>query len=706
MPSNLDTAYFLPYDPTGELVTNRVSGEYHSVPAGQKSVLRCNYGAFFSDDFTLYWRGANESLTLMTLGVDYQFAQFDEVLSAQLGKAIYKAVLITNETLPGIYAVTYQAVGGYDNPHVPNVWSAAFQNVTNDTAVPFSTIDDQPDFYPPATHMHDARDVFGAEYLRTIANKLLFRLQQQRLAFGNTGRASSDAELGFKIDAFRNTLRSGLLALRGNISAHLANAGYPHAYTKAQVGLGNVSNGEFVAAQDQSGNQLPVYANPAAISSALAVIPAATSNTHASEQGHVHSLTAAQVGLGGVFNVGFYETYATGDYQTLFSPNAPLKYASPHFTKSGLQEAIDAHYQSNWVVQVNSLEAPGGALQNVTDRINSAASAVSAATTAIAQANTAVNNALIGVAQADATNRRFKLVEYNATLAAQLNAIAAYDYGRAAVSSGVSRDGLYPVPEKIPNLALWLDFSYHLNTYTVDANGTRRLMRLVDRSPEARIFSSQSVSTAPKMAASLDVANGAVGMTANPVAHFVSGTNMQQIFGSAFTLKPGMTVIAMVRTSDALLPLNLMVNSEAVPLASIVAQPSSGVALKVGTPNWNALRAAPGTVNANQSAIVVASISDVDESECWYAGSKTIPKATYPRGTDTPPSAWLADYARTAALTIVGSANGNQAGEVAHLIAFYRQLSVAEVSAVVNYLRLAETNNQALSVDFSAKLAF
>lgn len=706
MPSQPDTAYFLPYDPTGTLVGNHITNEYHSVTAGQKSIVRCDYGSFFSEGFTINWRGVNDTLHAMYVGVDYTFAEFDAITSAKLGKDVYRAILIINDTLPGIYAVDYHAVGGSDNPHVSNVWMAAFNGDINSQPVSFAAIEGRPDFYPPATHEHDARDVFGAEHVKTIAERLLLRLQRIRTAYSVDGKSSAEAEIGHKLDVFRNTLKTDYLNLRGYISAHIQTAEHLHGYTKEQIGLGNVSDGDFVPANDQNNQPLPVYAHPLAVATALQTLPDPVSSNHATRTDNPHADTKNSVGFGSIINAGFYETYTPGDWQTLLAVNATKKYIAPYVAVNALSQALDANYQSNWVTPVSALTAPNGQLTLVSTQISDATTAVANAVTAISQANTAISAALVQVGTAEAKNRRFKILNLNAHLAEQLKAIASFDYGRAAIGSGVSRDGLYPVPEKIPNLALWLDFSYYLNTYETDSQGAKRLMRIVDRSSAARVFSAQSHATAPRMAMSADVSDGNIGMTKNEVAHFVTGTNMQQIFGSAFALQAGMTVIAMIRTSDAVLPLSLLVNSQATPLASIIAQPAAGVALEVGTPTWKALKSAPATGDANKSAIVVASVSDVAESECWFASSKAIPKQQYPRGTNTPVSPWLADYARTASLTVIGSATSDQAGEVAHLLAFNRQLSMKEVEAVVDYLRLAETNNQALSVDYSAGLAF
>ena len=193
------------------------------------------------------------------------------------------------------------------------------------------------------------------------------------------------------------------------------------------------------------------------------------------------------------------------------------------------------------------------------------------------------------------------------------------------------------------------------------------------------------------------------------MAHFSNGTCLTLSSGSPVRLKPGMTIIALVRTGAAATRFELLSNPLASSFVGITAQTATNQAITViSGDSWNPLDAPANSNNSNTSGIAIASISPVSESFCWLGSSKAIVTSSYPRGVSTPSSAWPGGGYVGQPLTSIGNANFSitNVGEFAELLIYNRQLSGKEVSAVIAYLQLRYSANTALAVDLSALSAF
>lgn len=706
MPIQSGLVYSLELDLTASNEDNHVINEIQTTTGQSKTFIRCDFGEFYSKDFVIKWKDAQDDLHDMVYGVDYKFGEHSADISAKTAIAVYKIVIILNDQLPGYFVISYRAVGGDKNVHVKNMHAALINGEYNSNPISFKDIAGKPDFFDPTTHTHDSRDIFGAEHLKASLSDMLNAVRQSRTAFFANGAPAKDAEIANRISVFTNTLDTNLTTLRQNILAHVLNDDFHHAYTKENVGLGNVKNGDFVPALDDDLNQLPVYVHPKAVADALLDLPDPVASNHATLKNNPHEDSKTTINLGSILNVSFYEDYSPGDYATILTIGAVKKYISPYTTKNAIIEAVQNNFQINWQNPADIIKAPGGPLSQTALSITQAQVIISNASDVVGGIFNNIQTSLERSNSAISKNTTFKLIYENEHLAQMLNALGAFDHAQMLNGVSVSRDKLFAIPSKLPNLYLWLDFSYYANTYQNDNLGNRRLMRLVDRSPLARTFTAQDITTAPIMGASQDVDNGQAGLTVNEVAKFTTGTFLLQSYGPAIKLKTGMCAIAVFRAADDNLPLYLLISSNTPPLASIVAQPAIGVAMEIKTPSWNALKSPPSSIIENTSNICVASIAAAQESLSWFASSKSGDLENYPRGVNTPISVWPAEYERSAELNMVGKVQGAQGGEIAHLLIFNRQISITEAKAVVNYLRYSENNNQALAVDFSIQTTF
>ena len=700
---------WLPFDPTGVAPSNLRSYEYQTAQSGQKAIVKCNYGPFYEASFSIEWEGLNNFLSAMTPNVDYALAEFDAALTARTGKAVYKAILILNTTLPGTYALTYQAVGGSNNVNVSLVDQQSNTPLTDATAIDFNDIQQQPATYPPKLHLHDLKDLYGTEYVVTFLADLRRMVASKYDKFGGTNANAKDAELFAAVTNFKATTDADNFALSNAIVAHIGNTGYPHSYTKAMIGLGNVSDGGFTAINDVHGNPLPVYASPYTVGQGLANQPAPTVTNHRTLTNNPHGDDAADIGLGYLLNIGMAQTYTLGTFQyaQILNVTNPALYVSAYVAANAVTEAQAAQVTLNLNNPLNTITMSGGLLEQTTDANTAAMESITEATTALADTSTALLGARTQVGDAEDANTRFNLVSGNSPYAAMLQALLAYDYSNVGNGSQTALDGYYPVPNLLDNIYLWLDVGYSKNNYQTDTGGVVRLMGLTDRSPSARLFVSNNLSTAPAYTDSQDIVQGVAGISVGKVAAFSPGQHMDQISGPPVCLNPGMTIISLIRTLGATTPFTLLADTSPVPLALVQAQSAPGVALSLTAGQWTPLISAAGTIDPNTSTIVVASVAEADETTCWYAGCKPLP-AGAPRGTNTPPTVWPPTYFQSAPMTRIGNANAQSldGGELVEQIIFNRQLSFAEVQAVIDYLRLAKSHNLAFVVDTSAMNAF
>ena len=100
-------------------------------------------------------------------------------------------------------------------------------------------------------------------------------------------------------------------ANQADLTGHIQNKNNPHGVTKAQVGLGNVTNVEQASKQDFQ-HHLDNHNNPHSVTKAQVGLENVTNveqaskqdfNNHATNHNNPHSVTKQQVGLGNVDNI-------------------------------------------------------------------------------------------------------------------------------------------------------------------------------------------------------------------------------------------------------------------------------------------------------------------------------------------------------------------------------------------------------------------
>lgn len=700
-------------DLTGASSDNLVEDEIHQIASYSKTIVKPRYGKFYKDDLALYYYTSGGELIEMTYGTAYVCAEYDRLLSRQSGREVYGAINILVTTIPGIISLNYRAVGGANNVNTAEVYSQSEAVLTDITAIAFDDIADKDDTFTPDSHQHDAADVYGFDYIVANINDLANVVSASKTVFGSAVVPVKDVDTWLKVKSLKSTLSSAISALNTAIAAHIGNTAYAHTYTAEMIGIGNVVNLSFTTTLNSNGDVIPVYASPATIAAALATLPTAGDFTaHKSSTANPHGDTAASVGFGNVSNLGMIETYTTGTsaFNSVLYNATTEAYMAPYPMIYSIMEAYADFLATKLVTPLNTLvNGTGTSIATVSALVATVTTQVNTIESSVSTTSDNIENTLSVVAEAVNANSRWDLVDYNRPYAEGLKLLLAYEYAHANDGWGTSATGYWSLPPYVENLYLWLDSEYSGNTYKTDSDGATRLTALQDRSSYQRLFVSPGLSTSPKYQVSEDVTDGVNGMTNGKVAYFEPGNYFEQISGKAVSLNPGMTIFVMARPGSSKSILTLLTDTKASPRARVFLQGDDNRAISaVTTTTWTPLLTPKNSSVPDTSGIFVASIGESSEDINWFASSNPIDATNYPRGIVASSSSWpSADYVSTA-MTRIGStdSDGSNTGELAQLIIYNRQLSFAEVEAVVDYLRLLKSNNQSFAVDYSAKNAF
>ncbi len=694
----------LPVDATGAASSNLIPNELHQIIGGTKSAIRPNAGSFFKTTLQTYSVDGLGNLSPMALGTDYVCADLDATATAITGQEVYKLILLINPDLTSLCSITYQAYGGVDNINICAMYNA-FLAANLGTPTPLSSLGDVPTTFPPVAHEHDIADVYGMEFVTGF----LANLQQ---AISSTTSNAKYQVVTAAIANFSTALATYNNALIVGMREHVDNVAFPHAYTAEMIGLGNVSNYGFVPIV-QGEVTLPAFASPATVVASLtplppykrisALHPTLTDNPHQDSQLNVP-------GLSNIQNLDSVITYAIGtnEYSTLLAPTATQVYLGPYPAVNAIKESTVAAYAAEYTAAVADFFTPVSTTLTSTSTINADTGTLSAGTNTtlatIAENLVPITNTLTTLGLQEFT---YALVNNNAAYAAVLEQLLAIEYSNFSTKIGVTKDGYYSVPDKLPNLISWLSANNPENSLFPDTIGNVRVIKLVDKAANRSFTALPNL--APILRPSTDKTGSVPGITNGNVLAFTNGMCLNLSEGTPIYVTPGMTIIALIKTGPTASSLQLLGDPSTPEIIGVFANTGTNQSLAIETSSgWVPMSTPAGGQQNNASTILISSISPVDEAQSWFASSNAFNATLYPRGVSTPATTWPTAGYIGDPLTQIGNANFGIAnvGELAELLIYDRQLSGAEVKAVVAYLQLRYSLNTALSVDFAALAAF
>ena len=693
---------FLPVDLTGALAGNHIVNEYHQSTGSGRTVIRPNFGDYYASGFQIYGVSGEDSLTLLRHGQDYVYGSLNEASTGSAGAEVYQVVLVKNTQLFTTFSLSYHAYGGeVGNINFPRLYNL-YEEASSGVVTPYLAITGTPDYFNPQAHLHDTKDIFGMEYIIDLLDGLKTTLALSRTT------SSKYQEIRAALAQF-SAAQVALHAQENSlIRGHIDNSTDDHHYTKAMVNFDMLSNYGFTPIVEGM-TTLPAYASPYTVLAAINVNPEPTHPAHALFTNNPHHVTKAQIGLGNVEDLPVVIDLNTVTYSALYNLSHAQVYLGPYPFAVGVglfatevyttvqQPLIDAaiDVSNGHLAEASGMAADTLALQEVIDP-------------AVVALQGDTQNVVDTATSAFDISAKHRLLYGNAVYANTLTEVMIYEHARLPLNQNVYTDGYVPVPQKVSGLELWLSTRNPANVVMTDINGHVRVTHAHDLSSNARVFSADA-NVCPILRASADVEMSSPGITNGNVFAFTPGLAWDRTSGPALRLKPGMTVIALVRTGLADSMLTLLENPNESTDTGIYAftQTKQSMAIRSGG-LWEPLEAPENSTEVHTSGIVVGSIGEASSAFTWLASSSPIDAGAYPKGVVPPSPVWPeSDYVGPD-LTRIGNANFGvfNEGEIAELIIYNRALSYPEIRSVTDYLKLVYSNNISLTVDFRAIDAF
>lgn len=148
-------------DYTGVNPNNRVVGEIARLSVKKRRAAVPMYAPFFKESFKIWDITKPDPLIE---GVDFEFVDIGDELTRQVGKEIYYAVLIINESVSDTVRFDYQCVGGLHTFSSSGLKELYENAMRNDAPVDWTTgVINKPSVFPPSLHSHYLADWRGFE---------------------------------------------------------------------------------------------------------------------------------------------------------------------------------------------------------------------------------------------------------------------------------------------------------------------------------------------------------------------------------------------------------------------------------------------------------------------------------------------------------------------------------------------------------------
>lgn len=274
MPINT-AALEYPFDPTGKLASNKITGEQHVLtPINFRSYqfIVPRWAPFFQVDFKIQFReGESGNQRELIFGKDWYFTHDFISASRACASPINGSFSILDTSLAGVITIEYQTLGGIWTQDEAKIIEIMADQIHNPRRTSWEMVVDLPVVFPVIDHEWNLDDMVGM---------------------------SEVVEALYRIDDAIRT-KGG-----GDINAHIADMDNPHQTNKTHVGLSNVRNLPTALTADAvAGTSDNFYMTPlstkAALDAALAPLRAhvaiTTGNPHGTHAHDVDAYTRSEV---------------------------------------------------------------------------------------------------------------------------------------------------------------------------------------------------------------------------------------------------------------------------------------------------------------------------------------------------------------------------------------------------------------------------
>lgn len=200
-----------PFDPTGTLVSNKITGEQHIItPVNYKDYhfIVPRLAPFFANSLQITFRDTDNNDITLVEGVDWYLSHWFISASRACSKPIYGSISILNRDLSGVLTLRYQTLGGTWNIDEDLIAQILADRIHNPRTTSWDSVSEMPYSFPVIDHEWDLVDMVGM------------------------------SDVVDSLDKIRDAL---LATSEGNVEQHILNYNNPHQTTAGQVGAYSIN---------------------------------------------------------------------------------------------------------------------------------------------------------------------------------------------------------------------------------------------------------------------------------------------------------------------------------------------------------------------------------------------------------------------------------------------------------------------------------
>jgi hypothetical protein len=166
-----------PFDPTGQAVTNRITGELQPLTGGNDSNFLFLIPAatpFFGDSMSLNFKSLQGDIRPLVLGIDFYLSHYFLGASRACGKPVYGSVTLLNTELRGTVIFNpYQCLGGEWSVDSNTIATILADQAHNPRTTTWDQVAGYPNVFPPIPHEWDLKDMVGMSSVLEAINRVV-----------------------------------------------------------------------------------------------------------------------------------------------------------------------------------------------------------------------------------------------------------------------------------------------------------------------------------------------------------------------------------------------------------------------------------------------------------------------------------------------------------------------------------------------------
>lgn len=164
-----------PFDPTGQALSNRITGEQHAVQEANYRdyyYIVPTYGPFFENNVVVNYTAVDGSVRILVPDVDYYFALPFLGATRSIGLPLFGAIAFNNAIIDGTVSLNYRTLGGDWTTDPATILANLATLMYNPRVALWDVVTDKPAVFPPINHQQNIDSVFGAEAVVNALNLL------------------------------------------------------------------------------------------------------------------------------------------------------------------------------------------------------------------------------------------------------------------------------------------------------------------------------------------------------------------------------------------------------------------------------------------------------------------------------------------------------------------------------------------------------